>query len=388
MRTHQRTCTRIILACSLALLMGLGFALTAPAVEPHYFVAVDNLVTLTSGTYAGLPNPNFGRLTFLFAHPSAEDPSGSHFHAIGAYSYTGPVEAPTVIPTNTNNRIPELSTGAIPLRLLPGTGVFEGRLASRPTGEEYSDLQVASVQVLRGFPSDSIEGFLFHSSEGRWTAPLTDAVVALQRVSVTPGLHLAEATGAEVPPEGLHPLGAGDTFRFAPVYWAEGTAPVGTYSATWQLIDVGTGETLMAESGRFTFDFRVPAPGDLDGDNDADVYDLIVIINALGSPASGPDDPRDLNHDGTIDQLDAQLYVAQFFPEAPPPAAQGVTSGRPARDLRTPAPGDSEVGDLISLVTALGTPAAGPDDPRDVNHDGAIGAADAQRVAEQFLAVP
>jgi hypothetical protein len=173
MRTHQRTFTSMPLARRLALVLVLGCALPAQAVEPHYFVAVDSLRTLTSGTYAGLPNPNYGRLTFLFAHPSEEAPSSSHFHAIGAYSYTGPVESPTVITTNTNNRIPELSTGNLPLRLLPDTGVFAGRLASRPTGEEYSDLRLASIQVLRGFPGDSIEGFLFHSSEGRWTAPLT-----------------------------------------------------------------------------------------------------------------------------------------------------------------------------------------------------------------------
>jgi hypothetical protein len=388
MQTPQRMFPRMALAPGLALLIILGSALAAPAVEPHYFVAVDSLQMLTSGTYAGLPNPNHGRLTLLVAHTDDEDPSNNHFHAIGTYSYTGPVESPTVITTNTNNRIPELSTGAFPLRLLPGVGVFEGRLASRPTGEEYSDLRLASVQVLRGFPGDSPEGILFHSSEGRWAAPLTDAVVALQRVSVTPGLHLADEAGAEVPPEGLHPLGAGDLFTFAPVYWAEGTAPVGTYSAAWKLVDVGTGEARLGESGRFTFDFRVPAPGDLDGDNDADVYDLIVIVHALGTPAAGPDDPRDLNHDGAIDGLDAQVYVAQFFPEVPPPAAQGVTPGRPARDLRTPAPGDSEAGDLIRLVTALGTPAAGPDDPRDVNHDGAIDAADAQQLAAQFSAVP
>ena len=365
MQTPQRMFPRMALAQGLALLMVLGSALAAPVVEPHYFVAVDSLATLTSGTYAGLPNPNFCRLTFLFAHPSEEDPGSSHFHAIGAYSYTGPAESPTVIPTNANNRIPELSTGALPLRLLPGTGVFEGRLASRPTGEEYSDLRLASVQVLSGFPADSIEGFLFHSSEGRWTAPLTDAVVALQRVSLTPGLHLAEATGEEVPPEGLHPLGDGDTFRVAPVDWAESTAAVGTYSATWKLVDVGTGETRLGESGRFTFDFRVPAPGDLDGDNDADVYDLISIVHAIGTPATGPDDPRDLNHDGTIDHLDAQLYAAQFFPDAP-----------------------ADAGDLISIVTALGTPAASADDPRDLNHDGAIDAADTQQLAAQLLAVP
>jgi hypothetical protein len=398
MQTPQRRFPRMALAPGLVLLIVLGSALAAPAVEPHYFVAVDSLQTLTSGTYVGLPNPNHGRLTLLVAHTDDEDPSGNHFHAIGAYSYTGPVESPTVITTNTNNHIPELSTGALPLRLLPGEGVFEGRLASRPTGEGYSDLQLASVQVLRGFPGHSPEGILFHSSEGRWTAPLTDAVVALQRVSVTPGLHLTDEAGAEVPPEGLHPLGAGDLFRFAPVYWTESTAPVGTYSATWKLVDVGTGEARLAESGRFTFDFRAPAPGDLDGDNDADVYDLIIIINALGTPAAGPDDPRDLNHDGTIDALDAQLFIAQFLPDAPPGAAPEVArleaSGLAARGLRAAAPGDldgdldADAADLIVIVSGLGTPAAGPDDPRDVNHDGTIDGADAQRFAAQFFAAP
>jgi hypothetical protein len=43
---------------------------------------------------------------------------------------------------------------------------------------------------------------------------------------------------------------------------------------------------------------------------------------------------------------------------------------------------------LVSIVTALGTPAAGPDDPRDVTRDGAIDAVDAQRVAAQLAAVP
>jgi len=313
MRTHQRTFTRMIVASSLGLLMVFGFALTAQAVELHYFVAVDGMETLTSGTYVGLPNPNHGRLTFLFAHTDADNPSSNHFHAIGAYSYMGLVESPTVITTNTNNRIPELSTGDLPLRLLPVTGVFEDRLASRPTGEEYSDLRLASVQVLSGFPSNSPEGILFRSSEGRWTAPLTDAVVALQRVSVTPGFHVADEAAQETLLQRLHPLGEGDTLHYAPVYWTESTAPVGTYSATFTLVDAGTGDNRVGESGRFTFDFRVPAPGDLDGDNDADADDLIIIVHALGSPATGPDNPRDLDHDGTIDALDAQRFAEQFL---------------------------------------------------------------------------
>jgi hypothetical protein len=39
------------------------------------------LETLTSGTFAGLPNPNFGRLMLLVAHLSPENPAGNHWLA-------------------------------------------------------------------------------------------------------------------------------------------------------------------------------------------------------------------------------------------------------------------------------------------------------------------
>ncbi len=55
-----------------------------------FYVGVDGLASVTSGTFAGLANPNAGRLTFLFDH-------GNHFHGIGAYSYTGTVTAPASV---------------------------------------------------------------------------------------------------------------------------------------------------------------------------------------------------------------------------------------------------------------------------------------------------
>jgi hypothetical protein len=91
-----------------ALLTVLSFTSVAQAAQTTYFVAVDDSELVTSGTYQGLPNPNRGHLTFLFAHIFEETPSDNHFHAIGAYSHTGPVENPTVISTNSNNRIPVL----------------------------------------------------------------------------------------------------------------------------------------------------------------------------------------------------------------------------------------------------------------------------------------
>lgn len=47
-------------------------------------------------------------------------------------------------------------------------------------------------------------------------------------------------------------------------------------------------------------------PGDLDGDDDVDREDLNLILAANGQPASGPDDARDLDGDGTITYRDAR----------------------------------------------------------------------------------
>ena len=215
--------------------------MTAQAIDTEFYIAVDNLEVLTSGDYAGLPNPNYGRLTFLFAHPNDADPSTNHFHAIGAYSYTGPVDNPMVISTNSNNRIPEIFTGALPLRLLPGTGIYAGKLISQDTGEEYSHLNITSVQALSGFPSDSPEGFLFHSSSDRWSAPLTGAVVALQLVSITPTFHVADDAGNRVfASPAQHQLGEGNSLTFFPTFWTEAGTPDGTYSVTFKLVDVRT----------------------------------------------------------------------------------------------------------------------------------------------------
>jgi hypothetical protein len=282
-----------------------------------YFVAVDNLETLTSGTFAGLPNPNFGRLTLLVAHRSPDEPEDSHFHAIGAASYVN-VEGggQAVIETSTNNRIPEISTGQLPLQLLPRSLVDKrakgnASLVSHPTETEYSHLEIESIQVLNAFPPDSPEGLLFRSSNGRWTKPLDGAVVALQPISVTPGLRIANEAGKEIPPAGVYELGEGNTFSFFPTYSTTQKANVGTYSATFKLVDARSTGTPLQESGRFTFDFRVARAGDIDGDNDVDDRDVELLTEALGTPSEGLDDPRDLNHDGQIDDQDLQLLENQ-----------------------------------------------------------------------------
>jgi hypothetical protein len=266
-------------------LAALVLGMLAPAAILHaepadYFVGVDGLETLTSGTGAGLPNPNFGRLTLLVAHRFAEDPTRNHFHAIGAYTYAsiegGP---PFEISTSTNNRIPEISTGFLPLPLHRGTGLHGNHLVSLPTESEYSNLRIASIQSLAGLPPDSPDGILFLSSGGRWASRLDGAQVALQRVSLTPGLHVFDERERPVLLERLHELGDGNTLALFPTYVAHRLAPVGTYSATLKLVDVRRSDERFGDSGRFTFDFRVPKRGDLDGDNDVDRDDLAVLPN-------------------------------------------------------------------------------------------------------------
>jgi hypothetical protein len=279
--------------------------------EPaDYFVAVDGLETLTSGTFTGMPNPNFGRLTLLVAHRSAENPTGNHFHAIGAYTYASIEGGPLFqIATSTNNRIPEISTGFLPLTLRPGTGRQRSNLVSLPTESEYSNLRIESIQSLAVHPPDSPDGILFLSSDARWTSRFDEALVALQRVSLTPGLQVADERGNLILAERLYAIGDGNTLALSPTYLTHRLAAVGTYSATLKLVDLRPAARRFGDSGRFTFDFRVPQRGDVDGDNDVDRDDLRALDAGLGEQASGLDDPRDLNADGRIDRVDRRLIL-------------------------------------------------------------------------------
>lgn len=217
-----------------------------------FYVGVDNLATL-SGAYAGLPNPNFDRLTLLFEH-------GNHYHGIGTYSLVGPAPHPGVVSTNSNNRIPETYTGDDPLPLAAGSGLYADALRSAVGPSEYSFLGIASVQTLAGYAPGSPEDVLFHSSGDRWSRSLGSAVVGLQLVSATAGLHVGtDAVKNLFESSDTILLGAGNTFEFKPVYWVGNTAAAGTYSATFRLVDLAATGPL-ANSGEFHFDFAVAAP--------------------------------------------------------------------------------------------------------------------------------
>ena len=49
--------------------------------------------------------------------------------------------------------------------------------------------------------------------------------------------------------------------------------------------------------------------GDLNGDGRVDTADINILTSLLNTPAHGPNDARDVNHDGVINALDARILV-------------------------------------------------------------------------------
>jgi hypothetical protein len=239
----------------LLMLLTLMVLAASPATAGHvsFFAGMDGLETLASGTYAGLGNPNLGRLTLLFDH-------GDHFHGIGAYSYSGPGDAPIVNPTNANNRIPEVSSGEPPLPLTPGTGLYSDKLVNKPGDSEYSHIALGSIDQLSGFPPGSVEDILLNSSGGRWNSPLAGAELALELVAISPGLNIGTPGQLLIfnGPGDLFPIGSGSGFTFTPVFWTGADLLPGTYSATMRLHDLRTSSAAFLSSGEFHFDFSVP----------------------------------------------------------------------------------------------------------------------------------
>lgn len=224
-------------------------------VYPHFFIGIDKQEKLTFGAYAGLPNPNLNRVTFLYGHTYPDNPANNHFHSIGAYSYTGPVDNPTVRSTNSNNRIPELFNRAlgVPLLALKKKG---NRYMSGLAGHGlYEGLDFASVHSLNG--GDVGEQWLYDNMKARWGTSLTGLQLALELVSITPGLHVADARGNDILTSigDTYLFGTGDDLAFRPTFWTDGSAS-GTYEATFRLHDL-SGTYL--EGGTFGFDFQVHA---------------------------------------------------------------------------------------------------------------------------------
>jgi hypothetical protein len=228
--------------------------------ETGFYTGLDSLEVLSTGTYAGLENPNYNRLTFLYAHRNEDQPESSHFHSIGAYSYSGTLNNPTINPTNTNNRIPESYSEQPPLTLLPGTGFYNGRLISTATDKEYSNLTIEPLASLE--TSKELDNqYLFNSSNGRWQSSLEGANIGLQLASISSGLNIGDSAGVDIFKSvgDIYTIGSGDNFTFTPTFWTDAAAPLGTYSASFKLVDLGNGNNPIPfrESGTFSFDFEV-----------------------------------------------------------------------------------------------------------------------------------
>ena len=226
-----------------------------------FYVGVDSRVTIPTGTFAGMTNPNAGRLTLLFDH-------GDHFHGIGTFSITGTAAAPVITPTSTNNRIPEPysvvspATAAIPLAAA-GSGAYAGHwvssvlAAGQPT-YDYSHLGIASIQSLNDVSPAS--DLLFHSSGNRWSANYQGVTVGLQLISATSGLMVGFGNNLNVfNSSATYALGSSGSFQAMPTFYVADSAAAGMYSAQFRLVNLGT-NTNVASSGSFFFDFSVAQP--------------------------------------------------------------------------------------------------------------------------------
>ena len=234
-----------------------------------FYVGQDCATTLTSGTYKGLANPNYRRLTFLYAHAYLETPMNNHYHNIGSYTYTGLASDPLTVPTNSNYRIPEVSTGNRPLTLVEETnGIFAGKLVNKLTVEDYSDPRIRSVHNIlpyvtasatNEFGFGSAEHVMFHSKSDSWTNSMDGAVVAMELVEKTDGLHVGTTNQLDVliNPGDRLTMGPGNSFEFRPMVWTETNATPGTYSLKFKLVDESDRPEPMLDSGVVTFLYRV-----------------------------------------------------------------------------------------------------------------------------------
>lgn len=246
------------------LLLGSGFFVSdANAAVVSYYIGVDGLATIATGTYAGLPNPNYNNLTLLYAHPNEFSPASSHYHSKGILAYTGPnLGASTATARSASNFLPEGSLP--PINLSAGTGLFTGKLVSNPYADpldpayDFSFLAHTDTKTLDGFAPGTVENALFNSSGGRWTPSSRPAHLHVEIVSLTPGLNVGDASTLSLGGVGteLHLSDPGDSFMFTPVLWTEASALPGTYEAVFRFFDE---DGAFGNSGDIRYRVSVPA---------------------------------------------------------------------------------------------------------------------------------
>ena len=245
---------------AVALLASISAASAHDLDIPSYIVGVDNLSTIASGTFAGMANPNYQRLTFLFAHTYPVTPASNHYHRKAIYRYD-PDSTPSspVVQVSPSNYVPEGANPPITLSL--GTGFYAGKLVSNPLAPSdssyaFSFTTIADVDSLSGFGAGSPEDILLNSSSGRWSASIAGADVHLELVSLSAGLHVGDSANFDLVSGAGDEIHLGDDFAFTPVFWTDASATAGLYTAQFKLTDEsGT----FGESGVFEYRFEVAA---------------------------------------------------------------------------------------------------------------------------------
>lgn len=254
---------RAVLAVLASLTLAAAHAASGPIV--NFYVGTDSRQILVSGPFTGRTNPAYGRLQLLYAHAFADQPLNNHYHSIGAHAYVGDTNNPVIVPTNSNNRIPETYTGQPPLTLVPGGTNYPGKLVSAPTAEHYSDLTVRSVHTLRHHVANGVTNawgwgsgpyVMFFSSGGTRTNSLAGARVAWELVEKSPALHVGVAGNEDAlkNPGDRVLLGEGDHWEAKPIVWTDESTPAGNYYVRLRLVDLNG---VVPQSGVATFDYQV-----------------------------------------------------------------------------------------------------------------------------------
>lgn len=256
--------SRSLARTGLAVAALLASAATSFAKDPDiagYFVGVDGLATIASGTFAGLANPNHNRLTFLYAHTYTDTPASNHYHskAIYRYSPSSTFDSP-VIDQSPSNYVPEAAIAPLTLSLATG-GTYDGKLVSAPLPESdprhgFSFTTIEDTGALTGFGPTDPESILFNSSGGRWNGALTGADVHIELVDLSAGLNVGVGLDSNAfvnPGDDFH---LADSFSFTPTFWTELNAAPGIYTARFKLTDEAA---IFGDSGTFEFRFEVAA---------------------------------------------------------------------------------------------------------------------------------
>lgn len=262
----------------------------APLPTDIYFIGRDISPKIISGAhvnpaFVGLDNPNCNRLTFLYAHWVAMEfpaSNANHYHGLSRLEYyydTGNNLAVSQHGVDGGYIVPEVTdlagvSGG--LWLQPGSGDYAGKLVTYQYPEATDLTGHYSNQATRGtaylgdtarFAVNSAQNRLYNGNFGKYTGSLAGSNIAMELVSITPGLHVGVGSdidlfdGGNVSP-GLGDGGSAD-WAFTPIFWVDASAPAGNYTAVMRLKDLNSATTGYLDSGEYGFTVSVPEPAGL-----------------------------------------------------------------------------------------------------------------------------